>query len=103
MALVIYRCKACNSTRRVAYVSKRYHAGYGRYEYAYYRADNGAIGPGGEVCCGKPMKFGFLDAVLKPSVKCDARCIHAKGFKCECSCSGENHASGGMFTSLLAA
>ena len=23
--------------------------------------------------------------------KCDARCTEAKGFRCECSCGGENH------------
>lgn len=23
--------------------------------------------------------------------KCDARCLTAKGFKCECSCGGKNH------------
>jgi hypothetical protein len=23
--------------------------------------------------------------------KCDARCLNAKGFKCECSCGGKNH------------
>jgi hypothetical protein len=23
--------------------------------------------------------------------KCDARCMHAKGRNCECSCKGENH------------
>lgn len=25
------------------------------------------------------------------SVKCDARCTHAKGHSCECSCGGKNH------------
>lgn len=26
--------------------------------------------------------------------KCDARCQHAKGHDCECSCGGENHGKG---------
>lgn len=26
--------------------------------------------------------------------KCDARCLHAKGRNCECSCSGANHGAG---------
>lgn len=27
--------------------------------------------------------------------KCDARCRHAKGHNCECSCGGEFHGAGG--------
>jgi hypothetical protein len=27
--------------------------------------------------------------------KCDARCQHAKGHNCECSCGGKNHGAGG--------
>lgn len=27
--------------------------------------------------------------------KCDARCFHAKGHQCECSCGGKNHGKGG--------
>ena len=27
---------------------------------------------------------------LQP-LECDARCTNARGFKCECSCSGKNH------------
>jgi hypothetical protein len=27
--------------------------------------------------------------------KCDARCRHAKGRNCECSCGGKNHGHGG--------
>jgi hypothetical protein len=26
--------------------------------------------------------------------KCDARCLNATGFKCECSCGGKNHGAG---------
>lgn len=25
---------------------------------------------------------------------CDGRCVHAKGFLCECSCGGRNHGAG---------
>jgi hypothetical protein len=28
--------------------------------------------------------------------KCDARCLNARGFKCECSCGGKNHGSAGF-------
>lgn len=31
---------------------------------------------------------------LSERKKCDARCMHAKGFSCECSCAGENHGAG---------
>lgn len=26
--------------------------------------------------------------------KCDARCLNATGFRCECSCGGKNHGAG---------
>lgn len=103
MPTCIYRCKACNSTRRVQYVGTKHRVGYGRFETTYRRADNGAIGPGGEICCGRRMTFGWLRAYLNPAVKCNARCTHAVGFQCECSCGGENHATGGgMFSRLVA-
>ena len=103
MATAIYRCKKCNTTKRVAYLTTKSSAGYGRFDYTYRRADTGAAGPGGEVCCGRSMGFGWLKAFLSPSVKCNARCTHAVGFNCECSCGGENHATGGgMFTGLMA-
>ena len=104
MPTAIYRCKKCNSTRRVAYKATKHHAGYGRFEYTYRREDTGAIGPGGEVCCGRSMSFGWLKAFLNLAIKCNNRCTHAVGFQCECSCGGENHATrGGMFTQLMAA
>jgi len=28
--------------------------------------------------------------------KCDARCMHAKGRNCECSCGGKNHGVGSL-------
>jgi hypothetical protein len=99
----VYRCKRCNTTRRVGYLVSKHSIGYGRFEYTHRRADTGAVGPGGEVCCGRPMAFGWLQATLRPEVKCNARCTHAVGFICDCSCGGKNHATGGgMFTNLLA-
>lgn len=108
MAVCIYRCKVCKSAKRVGYRTIKSHAGYGRFEYSYRRLDNGALGPGGESCCGRPMSFGWLKAFLNPVVKCNSRCTHAVGFQCECSCGGENHARGnaigaGLFTGLVAA
>lgn len=100
-ATVIYRCKACNATRRVRYRVHMAHIGYGRKEAQYFKESGGSRGPGGETCCGRRMKFGFLRARLNPAVKCTARCTHAVGFQCECSCAGENHATGGgLFTGL---
>lgn len=105
---VVYRCKRCNSTRRIAYRREMRHVGYGRREPVYFKASDGTRGPGGERCCGKAMVFGFLRACLNPAVKCNARCTHAVGFQCECSCGGENHATGGaarvgLFTGLVGA
>jgi len=104
MATAIYRCKKCNATKRVAYRAERHPIGYGRFEAQYRRESDGAIGPRSETCCGRSMTFGWLKAFLNPAVKCNARCTHAVGFSCECSCAGENHATrGGMFTQLMAA
>jgi len=35
--------------------------------------------------------------------KCDARCLNATGFKCECSCGGKNHGAGNFHCEALAA
>lgn len=96
MATVIYRCKRCNSTRRIRYRCEMHSVGYGRKEASYYKESDNSRGPGGETCCGRSMAFGFLRATMNPDVKCNARCTHAVGFQCECSCGGENHATGGM-------
>lgn len=38
----------------------------------------------------------IIDYKKNPSLhKCDARCQHAKGRVCECSCGGKNHGIGG--------
>lgn len=40
--------------------------------------------------------FRSIEFKSNPSLhKCDARCQHAKGHKCECSCGGANHGKGG--------
>lgn len=36
-----------------------------------------------------------IERKRNPSMhKCDARCMDAKGFLCECSCGGKNHGAG---------
>ena len=100
MATMIYRCKRCNLVHRVAMTGTRGHIGYGRYETTYRRND-GKAGP--ELCdCGRAMVGNMLKANLNPAVKCAARCTHAVGFDCECSCGGKNHGAG-MFSGLIAA
>lgn len=38
----------------------------------------------------------MIDFKKNPSLhKCDARCRHAKGTSCECSCGGKFHGAGG--------
>lgn len=38
----------------------------------------------------------IIDFKKNPSLhKCDARCQHAKGRTCECSCGGKNHGAAG--------
>lgn len=107
MATVIYRCKTCRSTRRIRYRHERREIGYGRKVSVYFKESDGSRGPGGEYCCDRRMTFGFLQSLLNPLVKCNARCTNAVGFSCECSCGGEHHATGGdprpkLFTALLA-
>jgi hypothetical protein len=48
--------------------------------------------------CGKQHKaLRIVRRPLEPSNHvCDARCIHATGQRCECSCGGENHGIGGL-------
>lgn len=118
MATVIYSCKHCKVGKRVDYPQRdqaraswwrpggpegRVYPG----SYIHYSKRGGRFNVGDGVCseCGRAMTWGFLQAWTNPSTKCDARCEHARGFKCECSCGGENHGSGwgGLFTGLLAA
>ena len=36
-----------------------------------------------------------IERKRNPSMhKCDARCLHATGFRCECECGGKNHGAG---------
>ena len=34
-----------------------------------------------------------LKITVNRATRCDARCTHAKGFICDCSCGGKNHGS----------
>jgi hypothetical protein len=59
---------------------------------------------------GKWSREGFLpveraiERKANPSNhKCDARCLNATGFKCECSCGGKNHGAGAFICEALAA
>ena len=109
MATAIYNCKHCKTTGQVAAESSD--AGTGGRVYPGVRWGAAQIGDkprlqGDGVCtCGRQMSWGFLQAWTNPATKCDLRCEHARGFKCDCSCGGENHGAGwgGMFTGLLAA
>ena len=38
-----------------------------------------------------PRHRRMLTVTLNKTTRCDARCTHAKGFDCECSCGGKNH------------
>lgn len=103
MATSIHRCKVCNTITRVEYRREMHSIGYGRKEAVYFRASDNARNVQPVECCGRATGWNFLKAWTNPDVKCDARCTHAKGFQCECSCGGENHGTSGMFTGLLAA
>lgn len=113
MAAVIYNCKRCKVGRRVDYPNRcpTHRGAYWReavpigsertsrvYPGAYltyrgtdgtriYDGDSMGLCPG----CARPMTWGYLQAVTVPEVRCDARCTHARGHKCDCSCGGANH------------
>lgn len=47
------------------------------------------------VCgCGRENFYQAIRGKLNPKIKCNARCVHSKGYQCECSCGGKNHGSG---------
>jgi hypothetical protein len=110
MPTFIFNCKRCKIGKRVEYPIERAR-GY------FYRLDsNGVEQPagvwvncagggrpteyGGDVemglCpgCHKAMDYNRLVACVSPDHKCDARCVHARGANCECSCGGANHGKG---------
>jgi hypothetical protein len=46
----------------------------------------------------------MIERKPNPSMhKCDARCLNATGFKCECSCGGKNHGAGSFTCMAVAA
>ncbi|MFH0134787.1 hypothetical protein ACGLHS_31550 [Variovorax sp. VaC1] len=121
---VIYNCKSCRVGRRVEYTrikgSINGHAS--RIDEAGKCIPSGVwidrIGGGlptvygGDplgICggCGKAMSYGKLTSSLRPEVKCNATCQHARGFSCDCSCNGANHGTGwqvgaaGLFTTTI--
>jgi hypothetical protein len=32
--------------------------------------------------------------IYNPKIRCNAKCLEARGFSCECSCGGANHGAG---------
>lgn len=103
MATVIYNCKHCKTGKRVEYSAGREKSG--QYSWPYrldatgarvFPGTNNTGGTDDSKCptCSKPMKWNYLKAVLVVEHKCDARCTHARGGTCECSCGGANHGKG---------
>ena len=104
MATVLYNCKHCKVGRRVEYPERQR----GQFGYTPYRLEAGrrifavldydystrpAQVRGDARCpnCGRGMTWGFLQGFKVDTVLCDARCTSARGFRCDCSCGGENH------------
>lgn len=44
--------------------------------------------------CGLAGGATRVSGTYNPNIKCNAKCTHAKGFSCECSCGGRNHGAG---------
>ena len=53
--------------------------------------DNGSLIVECRGGCGHKRLAHRVFGKLNLGVKCDARCTHAKGISCECSCGGKNH------------
>lgn len=41
--------------------------------------------------CGRPKWAEPVRGVLRPEIRCNAKCMASKGPQCECSCGGANH------------
>jgi hypothetical protein len=109
MKVAVYNCKRCKVGNRVAYPEMaRSHIGYGRYEVSRWRIGergqriypgaslvSGTTYEGDGACpnCRRVMTWGWLEGFKVETVPCDVRCTSARGFKCDCSCGGENHGS----------
>jgi hypothetical protein len=111
MAAYVYNCKRCKLGRRVEYPGAP--VGFQRLPHrldeqgrqvtpgAYIMSSGGGRPTvyGGDplgLCpgCGRVMTSGQIQASTRPEVRCDARCIGARGFQCDCSCGGANHGAG---------
>lgn len=106
--LVMYNCRRCKTATRIEYgereVERRWRDSFGRDRTTYRRfridVDNGRrLFPGCEqdaVCptCKRRREWGFIDGNVVESVPCSGICTNARGFKCDCSCGGENHGKG---------
>lgn len=120
MTTVLYNCTRCKVGRRVEYSAGKESSAGRRWSYRLddagrrqfpgafmqQRGQDGTCTYGGDplgMCegCGKPMRWGALQTYPRPEVKCNAICTNARGFQCECSCSGKNHGTGWGFTALL--
>lgn len=44
--------------------------------------------------CGEINSYQPVKGVFNPDKKCNAKCLNAKGFSCECACAGKNHGAG---------
>lgn len=44
--------------------------------------------------CGEPRLARRVIGKFSAKHKCNAKCLHSKGFSCECSCGGKNHGAG---------
>lgn len=45
------------------------------------------------VCCGRDVTLREVRGIKSDAV-CGSKCLHSKGFQCECSCAGKNHGAG---------
>ena len=112
MPAIIYNCKRCKVGRRVEYpvrqprcprsVFARQDAAGRLFTPGAWISSCGGGKPtvyGGDplgLCpsCGKVMAFDALVATTRAEVRCDARCLGARGHTCDCSCGGKNHGAG---------
>lgn len=100
----IGNCKKCKKGRRVSYphrnaAGRSYRPGPGGEElYPRSYQWDGKKYVGDCVCdCGRFFDtWKPIEGVVVENVRCDSRCIYARGHTCNCSCGGKNHGAGWM-------
>jgi hypothetical protein len=99
----IGKCHACKQVSRRDYTASQEqrvgHGVFARTATIFGREVNGRfVRAGADFCCPRCKQHAWegrtLEGQHNAKVRCDARCMGAKGHQCECACGGANHGAG---------